>query len=36
MANWQWFLMGVFAGWTPALLVLAVLLMRAAEGDRHG
>lgn len=36
MANWQWFLLGVFMAWTPGLLVLAILLMRAKEDSRDG
>jgi hypothetical protein len=29
MDNWQAFLLGMMVAWTPALLYLAVLLMRA-------
>jgi len=36
MTWWQWLLLGVMLGWTPALLALAILVMRAAEDDRHG
>lgn len=29
LSNLQWFLAGIMAGWTPSLLVFAVLLVRA-------
>jgi hypothetical protein len=35
MTATHWFMLGLFTGWTPALLVIAVLLMRAAEGQGH-
>jgi hypothetical protein len=35
MSWWQWLLLGVMLGWTPAMLAIAVLLMRAAEGQGH-
>jgi hypothetical protein len=28
MENYQWFLLGLMAAWTPGLLVLALLLRR--------
>jgi len=31
MSWWQWFLLGVMAGWLPGLIVLAILLVRATE-----
>lgn len=31
MSAWQWFLLGMFAGWTPGFVVLAILLARATE-----
>jgi hypothetical protein len=27
----SWFLLGLFIGWTPAFVVLAILLARASE-----
>jgi hypothetical protein len=30
----HWFMLGLFTGWIPGMLVIAVLLMRSAEGDR--
>lgn len=36
MSWWQWMLLGLMLGWTPGMLVLAIMLMRAAEDDRHG
>jgi hypothetical protein len=35
MSTLQAFFLGLFVGWTPALLLLAVLLMRATESKHH-
>ena len=34
MTNWQAFFLGVMVAWSPAMLVVAVLLMRA-KGTHH-
>jgi hypothetical protein len=36
MEPYQWFLMGLMASWTPSLVVLAVMLSRAGDGDGNG
>lgn len=36
LSNLQWFLAGIMASWTPSMLVVAVLLMRAPTVDREG
>jgi hypothetical protein len=33
MATWQWVMLGVMLGWTPGLLLLALILMRHKEGQ---
>jgi hypothetical protein len=36
MQPYQWFLMGLMASWTPSLVILAVMLSRAGDGDGNG
>jgi hypothetical protein len=36
MAPYQWFLIGLMASWTPSLVILAVMLSRAGDGDGNG
>jgi hypothetical protein len=36
MEPYKWFLMGMMASWTPSLVILAVMLSRAGEGDGNG
>jgi hypothetical protein len=31
MADWQWFLLGMMVAWTPALVVLVLMLWRTME-----
>ena len=33
MTPYQWFLIGLMASWTPSLVILAVMLSRAGDGD---
>jgi hypothetical protein len=33
MENYQWFLLGMMAAWTPGMLILALLLARPIDGD---
>ena len=35
MTLWQAFFMGIFVAYTPALIVLALLLYRATEGNHE-
>lgn len=34
METWQAILLGMMIAWSPALLVVAILLMRAREDER--
>jgi hypothetical protein len=36
MDRYQWFLIGMMASWTPSLVILAVMLSRAGDGDGNG
>jgi hypothetical protein len=35
MTPLYWFMFGLFTGWVPAMLVIALLLMRAREDPNH-
>jgi hypothetical protein len=35
MSAGMWFFIGLFVGWTPAFVVLAILLARASEAHHE-
>ena len=36
MEPYKWFLLGLMVSWTPSLVILAVMLSRAGDGDGNG
>jgi hypothetical protein len=34
MNEWGWFFVGFLVAWTPIMIVLVILLLRAREGGR--